>query len=95
MYKNDPGEREPNIDYKENLIARIKKLQEVVDATACYKFMELNPCSIVFGKVIGQGAFGLVRLASLNPVGTLVAVKTLRGNLYNFFESDITKIICL
>lgn len=81
--KNDPGDPEPYIDYK------IKTLQKVVDATASYKCMELNPCSIIFGKVLGQGAFGLVRMASLEPAGTLVAVKTLRGNSTMFFSVNI------
>lgn len=86
--KNDPGDKEPYFAYEENRIARIKELQTLVDATACYKCtLCLNPSSIEFGKVIGQGAFGLVRLATLDPPGTLVAVKTLRGNLNHIYFS--------
>lgn len=40
--------------------------------------MEVEIGSIILDNIIGQGAFGLVRRAILQPGGRTVAVKTLR-----------------
>lgn len=51
--------------------------QKLVD-TLCGHEMEVAKESIQFDRIIGQGAFGLVRRALLKPEGQTVAVKTLK-----------------
>lgn len=49
-----------------------------MDASELLHEMEVEPDSIILGRIIGQGAFGLVRRATLKPDGQTVAVKTMR-----------------
>lgn len=63
----------------------------------CDKF-EINPRQLKFKDVLGSGAYGIVRLASLQDefgAFTDVAVKMMKGIYYNVGRYDETKYTIL
>lgn len=81
LEKIDPGDPETSIgDFQEHILARLSAFQKDVDATSHSHELEVDKMAIEFRKVIGQGAFGLVRKAILQPSNRTVAVKTLRDS---------------
>lgn len=80
LEKMDPDDPAGPTNVQANIMARLCAFQNYVDVTSDFHEMEVDKVAIELLKVIGQGAFGLVRKAKLLPTHRIVAVKTLRDS---------------